>query len=164
MKKLILALAALAVVAFAPATALGKKGGTDRPAKAAYSGTTVVTPTGPTGSDIEFTGTGRAAHGGKGTLESKGTSEFTSMTTFDFEAESTTTVANGDQQFSTEVGTGTINADGSVVIEITSTITGGTGRFEGASGTSTGTISNVQSSDPAVTFDTTVSTSGTISY
>jgi hypothetical protein len=154
MKKLILALAALAVVAFAPATALGKKGGTDRPAKAAYSGTTVVTPTGPTGSDIEFTGTGRAAHGGKGTLESKGTSEFTSMTTF----------ANGDQQFSTEVGTGTINADGSVVIEITSTITGGTGRFEGASGTSTGTISNVQSSDPAVTFDTTVSTSGTISY
>jgi hypothetical protein len=164
MKKLILALVALAVVALAPATALGAKGGTDRPAKQAFSGTTVLSNAPGTGSMIEFTGTGHTAHGGKSTLESTGTSTFTSPTTFDFSASSTTTVANGDQLFSTEVGTGTVNADGSVVIDITSTVTGGTGRFDGASGSSTGTISNVLSSDPAVTFDTTVSTSGTISY
>ena len=164
MKKLIAALAALAVMALAPATALGAKGGTDRPVKAAFSGATVLTPTGPTGSIVEFTGTGRTSHGGKSTLESTGTTAFTSPTTFDFSASSTTTVANGDQRFSTEVGTGTINADGSVVIDITSTTTGGTGRFEGASGSSTGTISNVLSSDPAATFDTTISTVGTISY
>jgi hypothetical protein len=143
--------------------ALGAKGGTDRPTKAAFSGTTVL-DTGPTGSIVEFTGTGRTAHGGKSTLESTGTTTFTSATTFDFSASSTTTVANGDQQYSEEVGTGTFNADGGVVIDITSTTTGGTGRFEGASGFSTGTISNVASSDPTATFDTTLSTSGTISY
>jgi pimeloyl-ACP methyl ester carboxylesterase len=143
--------------------ALGAKGGTDRPTKAAFSGTTVL-DTGPTGSIVEFTGTGRTTHGGKSTLESTGTTTFTSPTTFDFSASSTTTVANGDQQYSEEVGTGTFNADGGVVIDITSTTTGGTGRFEGASGFSTGTISNVASSDPTATFDTTLSTSGTISY
>ncbi len=168
MKKLILALVALAVMALAPATALAAKGGTDRPYEAAYSGSSALYPTSETYSIVEFTGTGRSAPGGKGTLESTGTITWTSTLppiTFDYSASSTTTAANGDQLFSTEVGTGTFDPDGNFVIDVTSTITGGTGRFEGASGSSTGTITNVLVV-PGLPFryDTTISTSGTISY
>ncbi len=167
MKKLIAALAALAVMALAPATALGAKGGTDRPYKVGVSVSTVATNVSPTEGIVEFAGTVRGTHIGTGTIEGTGTTTLTGETTFDYSAEYTITAANGDQLFATDVGTGTVDpADGSAVIDITGTITGGTGRFEGASGSYTGTISNVVAAGapPVVTYDSTASALGTISY
>lgn len=169
MTKLIAALAALAVMALAPATALGAQGGTDRPYKVGISGTTVVTNTSQTEGIVDFEGTARGTHIGQGTIEATGTVVATGsgQPTFNYSAISTITAANGDQLVSSDVGIGTVDpVDGSAVINITSTITGGTGRFAGASGSFTGTISNVVTAGqiPVVTYDTTASLLGTISY
>jgi hypothetical protein len=138
MKKLIAALVALAVMALAPATALGAQGGTDRPYKVGVSTSTVVTNTSPTEGIVEFAGTVRGTHIGNGTIEGTGTLVATGETTFGYNAAYT----------------------------ITGTITGGTGRFEGASGSYTGAISNVVTAGapPVTTYDSTASSLGTISY
>jgi hypothetical protein len=165
MKKLIAALVALAVMALAPATALGAQGGTDRPYKVGVSTSTVVTNTSPTEGIVEFAGTVRGTHIGNGTIEGTGTLVATGETTFGYNAAYTITAANGDQLFATDVGTGTVD-NGSSAIDITGTITGGTGRFEGASGSYTGAISNVVTAGapPVTTYDSTASSLGTISY
>ncbi len=153
----------LALGVLAPAGALGKAGGTERPIKAHASGTTVFdNPTLTFVSDA----TGTMSHLGKTTAHFDGALTLTGPSAFDVAGSYVTVAANGDQLFATFAGSGTLDASGNATGTTTTTFTGGTGRFAGASGTATGPFSQVLTSTDGTTstfaFDT--SLRGTISY
>jgi hypothetical protein len=131
----------LALVGVAPAVAVAKPGGTDRPVKGSTSGTsTADLATGAAASQ----GTAHVSHFGKATYTLNATFSI-SGTTLTNEGTATLVAANGDQVFATFTGTATVaspvpavgaTGEGTLVF----TITGGTGRFSNATGTLTGAI------------------------
>jgi hypothetical protein len=134
MRRVIIGLVAVAVMAIAPTgVAMGAAGG-ERPLKLKLSTTAVVNNTA-----VVSEGTMRGSQIGNASFEATGTlGSFFPPTTYDDTF--TITAANGDQLFGTETGTVSIGAGGIREVPVIGTITGGTGRFEGASGTWTGTI------------------------
>jgi hypothetical protein len=131
-----------ALAALAPAWALAKKGGTDRPIKGTVSGAATTTPTSETTGDYFQESAGVASHVGKYTREVVGTYEVTGTEPgFVFihgEGEFTVVAANGDEldgyfefdgvvDLSTGIRTSTVQAE----------FQGGTGRFADASGEAT---------------------------
>ena len=153
----------LAVGVLAPAGALGKAGGTDRPIKGNVSGTTVLDL-----GTLTFVSdtTGTLSHLGTTTTHFEATLTPTGPSTFTVAGSFVTVAANGDQLFATFTGSGTLDASGNATGTATSTFTGGTGRFAGASGTVTGPFSQVMISTTGTTstFATDISLTGTISY
>ncbi|MGA6947167.1 MAG: hypothetical protein WBZ00_05370 [Solirubrobacterales bacterium] len=148
----------------APATALGKPGGTDRPIQGNGSGTTVL----DLGTLTFVTdGTGTVSHLGKTTLHFDGVLTPTGPSTFTIAGPVTLTAANGDQLFGNTSGSGTLDGSGNARGTLVTTFTGGTGRFTRASGSSGGTFSQVLITTNGVTstFATEFTLSGgTISY
>jgi hypothetical protein len=131
-KLLVLAGVALAIAALVPASALAKKGGTDRPVKGKVSGLSVFCPA--TGEGTENV-SGVATHFGKFTGHTEGSFMFTSPTTGFGEGTASLVAANGDELTGTWTDEAVIKPDlsghiGMIVV----IITGGTGRFAGASG------------------------------
>ena len=160
-KAIMIAGLVLALGVLAPATALGKAGGTDRPIQGSGSGTTVLEI-----ATLAFVtdGTGTVSHLGQTTVHIDGVLTPTSPNTFTLAGSLTLTAANGDQLFGDFSGSGT-GFGGSTGTTVT-TITGGTGRFTGASGSVSGpfTQTPISMSATTATFATTFSLSGTISY
>ena len=153
----------LALGVLAPATALGKAGGTDRPVRGHSSGTTVLDL-----GTLAFTvdATGVISHGGKSTSHFDGVLTFTGPDTFDVTGSVTITTANGDELFGTVSGSGTTDASGDAQGTNVITYTGGTGRFENASGTASAPFTQVliSTDGTASTFATESSLRGTVSY
>jgi hypothetical protein len=154
----------LALGVLAPATALGKAGGTDRPVQGSGSGTTVLDLP-----SLTFTADARGvmSHLGQTTYHfENGVLTPTGPSTFDITISVTITAANGDQLFGDISGSGTNVASGGSTGTTATTITGGTGRFTGASGSVSGpfTQTPISMSATTATFATTFSLSGTISY
>jgi hypothetical protein len=153
----------LAFGVLAPAGALGKAGGTDRPSRGNGSGTTVL----DLGTLAFVTdGTGTVSHLGQTTVHIDGVLTPTGPSTFTVAGPLTLTAANGDQLFGDFSGSGTNVASGGSTGTTATTITGGTGRFTGASGSVSGpfTQTPISMSATTATFATTFSLSGTISY
>ena len=162
-KAIMLAGLVLALGVLAPATALGKAGGTDRPIHGNGSGTTVV----DLGTLAFVTdGTGTVSHLGQTTVHIDGVLTPTGPSTFTLAGSLTLTAANGDQLFGDFSGSGTNVASGGSTGTTATTITGGTGRFTGASGSVSGpfTQTPISMSATTATFATTFSLSGKISY
>lgn len=162
-KAIMIAALVLALGVLAPATALGKAGGTDRPIQGNGSGTTVV----DLGTLAFVTdGTGTVSHLGQTTVHIDGVLTPTGPSTFTVAGPLTLTAANGDQLFGDFSGSGTNVASGGSTGTTATTITGGTGRFTGASGSVSGpfTQTPISMSATTATFATTFSLSGTISY
>jgi hypothetical protein len=162
-KAIMIAGLVLAVGVLAPATALGKAGGTDRPIQGSGSGTTVV----DLGTLAFVTdGTGTVSHLGQTTVHIDGVLTPTGPSTFTVAGPLTLTAANGDQLFGDFSGSGTNVASGGSTGTTATTITGGTGRFTGASGSVSGpfTQTPISTSATTATFATEFSLSGTISY
>ena len=109
-KAIMIAGLVLALGVLAPATALGKAGGTDRPVQGSGSGTTVLDlPT------LTFTAdaTGVMSHMGQTTYRfDNGVLTPTGPSTFDITISVTITAANGDQLFGDISGSGTNVAAG----------------------------------------------------
>ncbi len=164
-KAIMIAALVLALGVLAPATALGKAGGTDRPIKGNGSGTTVVVLGVP---PLNFVtdGTGTVSHMGKSTVHIDGVLTPSGPNSFDIAGLLTLTAANGDQLFGDFSGSGTNVVSGGSTGTTATTITGGTGRFTGASGSVSGpfTQTPISTSATTATFATTFSLSGTISY
>lgn len=161
-KVIMLAGLVLVVGVLAPAAALAKAGGADRPIKDNSSGTNVVNL-----GDLSFAidATGTTSHLGRTTSHFDGTLTRTGPETLDLAGSVTVVAANGDKLYGTLSGSATVEAAGNsgpVVV----TFTGGTGRFEGATGGYAGTFSQVVQSSTAtsVTFAIRYSLRGTISY
>lgn len=130
----------LALAALSPAAALGKAKGTDRPVSGKSTSTTTVDLA--TGTGIAD-GRGQLSHFGRFTFHNDITSiTLTGPDTFSLTLTASVVAANGDEVFTTAVGTGTLTATGSE-LTLVSTVTGGTGRFADASGTLTSKISSV---------------------
>ena len=162
-KAIMIAGLVLALGVLAPATALGKAGGTDRPIQGNGSGTTVL----DLGTLAFVTdGTGTVSHLGQTTVHLDGVLTPTGPSTFTIAGPLTLTAANGDQLFGDFSGSGTNVASGGSTGTTATTITGGTGRFTGASGSVSGpfTQTPISMSATTATFATTFSLSGTISY
>lgn len=162
-KAIMIAGLVLALGVLAPATALGKAGGTDRPIQGNGSGTTVV----DLGTLAFVTdGTGTVSHLGQTTVHIDGVLTPTGPSTFTVAGPLTLTAANGDQLFGDFIGSGENVASGGSTGSTATTITGGTGRFTGASGSVSGpfTQTPISMSATTATFATTFSLSGTISY
>ena len=162
-KAIMIAGLVLALGVLAPATALGKAGGTDRPVQGNGSGTTVLdvaTLTFVTDSPSVI------SHVGRSTLHIDGVVTPTGPGTFTLAGSLTLTAANGDQQFGDFSGSGMNDGSGGSTGTTATTITGGTGRFTGASGSVSGpfTQTPISMSATTATFATTFSLSGTISY
>ena len=162
-KAIMIAGLVLALGVLAPATALGKAGGTDRPVQGNGSGTTVLdlaTLTFVTDS------TSVVSHVGRSTIHIDGVVTPTGPSTFTLAGSLTLTAANGDQQFGDFSGSGMNDGSGGSTGTTATTITGGTGRFTGASGSVSGpfTQTPISMSATTATFATTFSLSGTISY
>jgi len=123
----------IAVVALSPASALANAGGTDRPMKGTFSGTTSLNVL--TGAMTAETG-GVATHLGEYTSSLAGTVTITPTGVFGSGTQ-TTVAANGDEL----TGTYTLSTPGAPGVAHTTTLvstaTGGTGRFSDASGTLT---------------------------
>ena len=124
----------LALGVLAPGGALGKAGGTDRPAKGTASGNVTVTLGAPLGVTLDLTGV--ETHLGKYSAHLDGNAEIIGGEVFGH-GTFTVAAANGDQQtgtftFTGVPPTGDVHASTAVL-----TITGGTGRFADASGTIT---------------------------
>src|SRR5512133_2639243 len=153
----------LALGVLAPATALGKAAGTDRPFSDHVTGTTVLDL-----GDLSFTGdtTGVASHLGKVTLHVEGVVTPTGPNTFTIAGSTVFVAANGDELFATFSGSGTVDASGSSQGTVITTFTGGTGRFANASGSGSGPFTQTLLSTDGTTstFATDTSLSGTISY
>jgi hypothetical protein len=154
----------LALGVLAPATALAKAGGTDRPIQGNGSGTTVLDLP-----SLTFTAdaTGVMSHLGQSTFHfENGVLTPTGPNTFDITISVTVTAANGDQLFGDVSGSGTLDASGNAQGTDVTTFTGGTGRFTGASGSASGPFTQTLISTNGVTstFATEFSLSGTISY
>jgi hypothetical protein len=152
----------LALGILAPATALGKVGGTERPANGNASGTTTV-DLGTLGFVTDATGV--SAHLGKSTFHLDGVITPTGPDTFTLAGSVVAVAANGDELFGTFSGTGAATASGSEGTT-TTTFSGGTGRFENASGSISGPFTQVfiSSDGTTSTFATDFSFRGTISY
>jgi uncharacterized protein YdeI (BOF family) len=163
MRRFTIILALLAVAAVSPAAAFGKAKGTDRPVSGKTTSTTTV-DIAPPGSGTSV-GVGQISHLGRTTF----TNDFTSVTitgeTVSFTLTGIIVAANGDEIFTTGIGTGTLTATGSEAT-LVSTITGGTGRFTDASGTITTTISseNVSLVGTTLTSSDTETHTGRVSY
>jgi hypothetical protein len=153
----------LAVGVLAPAGALGKAGGTDRPIKNTASGTTVLDL-----GTLAFTteATGPTSHLGRTTTHLDGVVTPTGPDTFTISGSGTSVAANGSELFFTFSGSGTSDAAGNSQGPVVTTFTGGTGRFEDASGSVAGSFTQVLTSMNATTatYATAYSQSGTISY
>jgi hypothetical protein len=134
----------LAVGALAPAGALAKAGGTDRPIKDTSSGTISVDP-----ATLAFTAdtTGRIAHLGRTTAHLEGVVTPTGPLTFTVAGTTTAVAANGDKLFATFSGSGTNDGSGNSEGPEVTAITGGTGRFENASGTEAGSFRTTENGD-----------------
>ena len=162
-KAIMIAGLVLALGVLAPATALGKAGGTDRPAQGSGSGTTVLEIP-----SLAFVtdGTATVSHLGQTTVHIDGQVTPTGPSTFTIAGPITLTAANGDQVFGDFSGSGTNVASGGSTGTTATTITGGTGRFTGASGSVSGpfTQTPISTSATTATFATGFSFSGTISY
>jgi hypothetical protein len=154
---------AVFLVALAPASALAKAGGTDRPFKSTDVGAigTLNIPTG----EFSSQATEIISHVGKATTINQGTVVFTGPSTFTITAEFIVLAPNGDQLTGTFTGTGTFTATGSDAT-VVSTITGGSGRFADASGATAGSIHSTTISSDGVTliFHAVSRLSGHISY
>jgi hypothetical protein len=161
-KAIMIAGLVLALGVLAPATALGKASGTDRPVKGSASGTTVV-DLGTGGFTSEATGV--VAHLGKSTFHLDGVITPTGPDTFTIAGSVVTVGANGDELFGTFNGSGTATASGSEGT-VTTTFSGGTGRFANASGSISGPFTQVflSTDGTTATFATDVSFRGTVSY
>jgi hypothetical protein len=163
-KAIMIAGLVLTLGVLAPATALAKAGGTDRPIQGKGSGTTVLDlPT------LTFTSdaTGVVSHMGRATFHfENGVITPTGPSTFDVTISVTVTAANGDQLFGDVSGSGTADATGGSQGTTVTTFTGGTGRFTGASGSASNPFTQTLISTDGVTstFATEFSLSGTISY
>jgi len=153
----------LAVGVLAPAGALGKAGGTDRPIKDTESGTTALDLGSLTFSNDV---TGNTSHLGRTTTHLDAALTLTGPDTFTLAGSGTIVAANGSELFVTFTGSGTLEASGNTGGPVVLTITGGTGRFDGASGSLAGSYSQVLESMNATTanYATDYSLNGTISY
>jgi hypothetical protein len=152
----------------APAAAVAKPGGTDRPVKGSTAGTTTVDIATGVGTSQ---GTGTVSHLGKTTFTLNLRATPTGPTTVAVSGTGTLVAANGDQVFVTVTGIATVPSLVPAVgqrLETTlvSTITGGTGRFSDASGTTTTTVHLEIVSVVGTTFSTRDTTTlvGRISY
>ena len=108
-KAIMIAGLVLALGVLAPATALGKAGGTERPVQGNGSGTTVLdlaTLTFVTDS------TSVVSHVGRSTIHIDGVVTPTGPSTFTLAGSLTLTAANGDQQFGDFSGSGTNDGSG----------------------------------------------------
>jgi hypothetical protein len=126
----------LAIAALAPASALAKKGGTDRPVKGKVSGGAVFCPSG----EAVANHSGVATHFGKLTFHAEGSFTPTGPISFFGEGTASLVAANGDELTMTWTDEAVIKFDESGegighIGMIVLTITGGTGRFADASGT-----------------------------
>jgi hypothetical protein len=159
-KAIMIAGLVLAFGVLAPATALGKAGGTDRPISVHQSGTTVVDV-----GTLAFTTetTGIVSHMGKSTAEIEGVITPTGPDTFTIAGSAVIVAANGDELFGTFTGSGTNTPGGGSEGTVDVTYSGGTGRFTNASGTASGPFTQTPTGTTA-TFATDISQSGTISY
>jgi hypothetical protein len=137
-RAILLAGLVLSVGMLTPATALGKKGGTDLPLKGSASGTSTLTPLDATTSAFTTTATGKVSHLGLMSEAATGHIIFvTAPPSLIYTSSFTQTAASGATIFGSCGGTGTTD-DGPVVqFVLTCTIDGGTGRFQGASGSFT---------------------------
>ena len=123
----------LAVAALAPASALAKAGGTDRPVKGtAAGGFTAVVATLHIATDVS----GVMTHLGKYTSHFEGTAEIVGGRTLG-EGTFTTVAANGDELTGTFTLNGALPTGEVHTATVVLTVTGGTGRFADASGTIT---------------------------
>jgi hypothetical protein len=123
----------LAFAALAPASALAKAGGTDRPMK----GTVVGTVTVPIPSlQLTTDASGALTHLGKYTGHFEGSGEIVGGRTLG-EGTFTVVAANGDQLTGTFTLNGSLPSGEPHSLTVFLTITGGTGRFADASGTLT---------------------------
>jgi len=153
----------LAVGVLAPAGALGKAGGTDRPIKDTESGITALDLGSLT---FSTDATGNTSHLGRTTTHLDAALTLTGPDTFTLAGSGTIVAANGSELFVTFTGSGTLEASGNTGGPVVLTITGGTGRFDGASGSLAGSYSQVLESMNATTanYATDYSLNGTISY
>jgi hypothetical protein len=153
----------LAVAALGPAAALGAAKGTDRPVKGTSTSTTTVDLA--TGTGISD-GTGHISHLGAFTFHNDFSGFTVTGNTFNWTQTATIVAANGDEIFTTAVGTGTLLPNNTSEATLVSTITGGTGRFADASGTLTSTISSVTVSQvgTTITSEDTETHTGQVSY
>jgi hypothetical protein len=153
----------LGLAVLAPATAVGKAGGTDRPISGQASGSTVLDL-----GTLAFTtdATGVSSHLGKATTHLDGVVTPTGPVTFTIAGSVVFVAANGDELFGTFTGSGTADGSGNSAGTATTTFTGGTGRFADASGTGSGPFTQTLISSDGVTstLATDLSLSGTISY
>jgi hypothetical protein len=163
MRRFTIILAILAVAAIGPAAALGKPHGTDRPVKGTSTSTTTVDLA--TGTGISD-GSGQISHLGAFTFHNDFTGFTVTGDTFTWTQTATIVAANGDEIFTTAVGTGTLLPNNTSEATLVSTITGGTGRFADASGTLTSRISSVTVSvvGTTITSEDTETHTGRISY
>jgi hypothetical protein len=153
----------LAVAGLGPAAALGAAKGTDRPSKGTSTSTTTVDLA--TGTGISD-GSGHISHLGAFTFHNDHSGFTVTGDTFSWTQTATIVAANGDEIFTTAVGTGTLLPNNTSEATLVSTITGGTGRFADASGTLTSTISSVTVSQvgTTITSEDTETHTGQISY
>jgi hypothetical protein len=156
----------LVITILAPASALGKTKGTERPLKFTVSETNVVNLETFTN---HYAGTEIASHAGKGTIEGNGSFKFSGFNTLAYQDSWVFTAPNGDEVLGTQTGTvtggpeGLLSSSESVLV---GTITGGTGRFRNASGTFTATyhLAAISSGEGAVTFSLQGAGEGSVSY
>ncbi|HEY0678873.1 MAG TPA: hypothetical protein VGD17_11345 [Chitinophagaceae bacterium] len=107
----------------------------------------------------QIIGHGQAPHLGKSTFVAISNVNFTVPPPFPISGTCVWTAANGDEFYSSFVGTATPTGQGTNNVVMTHTITGGTGRFSDATGTITGhTVATPGHSEGHVTYE------GTISY
>jgi hypothetical protein len=125
--------AVLAFAALAPASALAKAGGTERPVKGTAVGD--ITATIP-GLQLTAEVSGVITHLGKSTGHFEGSGEIVGGNTLG-EGTFTLVAANGDQVTGTFALTGSLPSGEVHTATVVLTITGGTGRFADASGTIT---------------------------
>ena len=131
-RAIVFASLALIIAALAPASALAKAGGTDRPVKGTAVG--AVTATLAPGLPTEVDASGRLTHLGRYTAHFEGGAEIIGGTTFG-QGTFTDVAANGDQLTGTATFSGPAPSGAVHAVTTTFTITGGTGRFADASGT-----------------------------
>lgn len=107
------------------------------PIKGSYRTTSMIL-SGPPMLATQITGIGQSSHLGKGTFVANSVANLTTPPPFSLGGTAVFTSANGDEFYTSFVGTATPVGSGANDIEMHHTITGGTGRFEDATGNFTG--------------------------